>query len=171
MIQIFNMDTRKLTLSSLLCAVALILSYIESLIPPFFALPGIKIGLPNLVIIFILYRLGAKYAFAVSLLRVVISSLLFGSILTAIYSVAGAVVSLLLMMLIKRLSLFSEVGVSIIGGVSHNAAQIAVAAIIMETSQIVYYLPALIISGTLSGALIGIGGAVLIKKLKLKEKY
>ena len=88
MIQIFNMDTRKLTLSSLLCAVALILSYIESLIPPFFALPGIKIGLPNLVIIFILYRLGAKYAFAVSLLRVVISSLLFGSILTAIYSVA-----------------------------------------------------------------------------------
>ena len=75
------------------------------------------------------------------------------------------------MMLIKKLSLFSEVGVSIIGGVTHNAAQIAVAAIVMETSQIVYYLPALIISGTLSGALIGIGGAVLIKKLKLKEKY
>ncbi len=88
-----------------------------------------------------------------------------------LYSAAGALFSLALMILFKKLGFFSEVGVSIIGGISHNAAQIGVACLIMETSQIVYYLPALIISGTVTGALIGIGGALLIKKLKFKERF
>ncbi len=161
--------TEKLTISALFCAVALILSYLESLIPPFFSVPGIKLGLANLVSVFLLYRLGFKYALTVSLLRVALSSLLFGSVLTLFYSLAGAVLSLFLMYLFKRLSLFSEIGVSIIGGISHNAAQIAVAALLMETATIVYYLPPLIISGTVTGALIGIGGGLLIKKLKLRR--
>lgn len=165
------MKTKKLTLSALLCTVALMLSYIESLIPPFFAVPGIKLGLANMVIVFVLYRMGWKYAVAVSLLRVALSTLLFSGVLTLFYSVAGALVSLLLMMLFKRLGLFSEVGISVIGGISHNAAQIGVACLIMETSQIVYYLPVLIISGTITGVLIGIGGALLIKKLKLRERF
>lgn len=163
--------TYKLTLSALFCTVALILSYIESLIPPFFAVPGIKLGLSNIISVYLLYTLGFKYALTVALLRVALSSLLFGTTLTLAYSLSGALLSLLLMYLFKKLSLFSEVGVSIIGGISHNAAQIGVAVIIMQTNQIVYYLPPLLVSGTITGAVIGIGGALLIKKLKFKERY
>lgn len=163
--------TYKLTLSALFCTVALILSYIESLIPPFFAVPGIKLGLSNIISVYLLYTLGFKYALTVALLRVALSSLLFGTTLTLAYSLSGALLSLLLMYLFKKLSLFSEVGVSIIGGISHNAAQIGVAIIIMQTNQIVYYLPPLLVSGTITGAVIGIGGALLIKKLKFKERY
>lgn len=164
-------NTKKLTLSALFCASALILSYIESLIPPFFAVPGIKLGLANIATVYLLYKLGFKYAFTVSLLRVALSCLLFGSMLTLAYSLSGAVLSLVIMWLLKKISAFSEVGVSIAGGITHNTAQILVACVIMETSQIVYYLPALLISGTVTGAVIGIGGALLIKKLKLKERY
>lgn len=163
--------TYKITLSALFCTAALILSYIESLIPPFFAIPGIKLGLSNIISVYLLYTLGFKYALTVSLLRVALSSLLFGTALTLVYSLSGALLSLLLMYLFKRLSLFSEVGVSIIGGIAHNAAQIAVATLIMQTNQIVYYLPPLLISGTVTGAVIGIGGALLIKKLRFKERY
>ncbi len=165
------MKTYKLTILGLLCALAMILSYLESLIPPIIPVPGIKIGLPNLIIVFVLYKFGAKPAFILSVLRVFLVSLLFGSILTLAYSMAGAVLSLLLMALFKKLSIFSETGVSIIGGVSHNAAQIIVACIIMETAQIVYYLPALIVSGVITGAVIGIGGGLLTKKIDLKERF
>lgn len=163
--------TYKITLSALFCTAALILSYIESLIPPFFAIPGIKLGLSNIISVYLLYTLGFKYALTVSLLRVAISSLLFGTTLTLVYSLSGALLSLLLMYLFKRLSLFSEVGVSIIGGIAHNAAQIAVACLVMQTNRIIYYLPPLLISGTVTGAVIGIGGALLIKKLRFKERY
>ncbi len=163
--------TKKLTLLALLCALAMILSYLESLIPPILPVPGVKMGLPNLIIVYVLYKLGAKYAFVLSVLRVFLVSLLFGSVLTLAYSTAGAVLSLLLMAFFKKLGIFSETGVSIIGGVSHNSAQIIVACIIMETSQIAYYLPALIISGVLTGAVIGIGGGLLIKKIDLKERF
>ena len=104
-------------------------------------------------------------------LQIALSSLLFGTTLTLVYSLSGALLSLLLMYLFKRLSLFSEVGVSIIGGIAHNAAQIAVACLVMQTNRIVYYLPPLLISGTVTGAVIGIGGALLIKKLRFKERY
>ena len=164
-------QTHKLTLSALFCTIALILSYVESLIPPFFAVPGIKLGLSNIISVYLLYTLGFNYALTVALLRVALSSLLFGTTLTLAYSLAGAMLSILLMYLFKRLSIFSEVGVSIIGGVSHNAAQVTVAAIIMQTNQIVYYLPPLLISGTVTGAVIGISGALLIKKLRFKERF
>ena len=149
------------------------LSYIESLIPAFIPIPGIKLGLANIVSVFLLYKCGFKYAFTVSVLRVLLSVLLFGNILTLAYSLSGAVLSLLLMLLFKKTGLFSEVGVSIVGGISHNAAQIAVACLLMDTARIMYYLPALIISGTVTGAVIGIGGGLLIKKinLNLKERY
>ncbi len=162
--------TEKLTVSALFCAVALILSYIESLIPPFFSVPGIKLGIANIITVFLLYRLGFKYALTVTLLRVFISSLLFGSLLTLAYSLSGALLSLFLMYLFKRISVFSEIGVSIIGGISHNTAQILVAAVLMETAEIVFYLPPLIISGTITGAAIGIGGGLLIKKLKFPKE-
>lgn len=162
-----NTRTKKVAYMGLLAALALILSYVESLFPPLFtAVPGIKMGLPNIVIIFALYRFGLKEAAAVSCVRLVAVAILFGSPLTFAYSLAGAVLSLSLMALFKRLDIFSTVGVSIIGGVMHNLGQIIVAMIVMETAQLGYYMIVLAITGTLSGAFIGLLGALLLKYMK-----
>lgn len=162
-----NTRTKKVAYMGLLAALALILSYVESLFPPLFtAVPGIKMGLPNIVIIFALYRFGLKEAAAVSCVRLVAVAILFGNPLTFAYSLAGAVLSLSLMALFKRLDIFSTVGVSIIGGVMHNLGQIIVAMIVMETVQLGYYMIVLAITGTLSGAFIGLLGALLLKYMK-----
>lgn len=143
---------------------ALILSYVESLLPPIWAaVPGIKMGLPNIMIIFLLYRFGVKEAAAVSLVRLVIVALLFGNVMTLAYSFAGAVLSLLLMWLFKKWDSFSMVGVSIIGGVSHNLGQILVAMLVMQTREIGYYMIVLAVTGTVAGILIGLAGMLLIK--------
>ena len=157
------MNAKKTTLISLFCALAMIMSYLESLIPlplPF----GIKVGLPNIVIVFILYRFGAKEAIAVSTVRVILVSLLFGSVLSMAYSLAGAILSLTLMIILKTIKSFSTVGVSVVGGISHNAGQIIVACIVTDTAQIAYYLPILAASGVVAGVLVGIAGHLLIKK-------
>ena len=151
----------------LFTAVALILSYVESLLPPIWAaVPGIKIGLPNIIIILILYKAGFKSAAAVSLVRVSIVALLFGSVMTLAYSLAGAVLSLTLMALCKRFNLFSTVGVSIIGGVSHNLGQILVAISLFKTVQLGYYMIVLAFTGTVAGIFIGLAGTILLKRLK-----
>ena len=158
--------TKKLTLLGLLTAIALILSYVEALLPPFFvAVPGIKMGLPNIAIIFVLYRFGLKEAAAVSLVRLAAVALLFGSAMTLIYSLAGAVLSLALMSLLKKSNLFSMIGVSIVGGVSHNLGQILVAMWLMETAEIGYYMIILTVTGTIAGILIGVAGAFVLKYL------
>lgn len=157
------MNAKKITLLSLFCALAMIMSYLESLIPlplPF----GIKVGLPNIIIVFILYRIGAKEAISVSIVRVLLVSLLFGNVLSLAYSLAGAVLSLALMILLKSIKSYSTVGVSVVGGISHNAGQIIVACIVMDTAQISYYLPILAVSGIVAGVLVGIAGHLLIKK-------
>ena len=121
----------QMILLSALAAGALALSYVELLLPPLIAgLPGIKMGLPNIIIIFCLYRLGGREAALVSGLRLVLSALLFGSAVTFIYSLAGAVLSLFLMLLLRRSGIFSPIGVSIAGGVAHNAGQVLVAKLI-----------------------------------------
>ena len=145
-------------------AVALMLSFIEARIPPITPIPGIKLGLPNIAIIFVLYRLGARDAICVSLLRTSLSSLLFGSVTSFMYGAAGAALSLLVMWLLRKTPL-STIGVSTLGGVSHNIAQIAVASLVMQTNVVVYYLPYLILSGTIAGIVIGIAGAMLVKKI------
>ncbi len=160
--------TEKIAFIGLAAAVALILSYIEAMLPPIYAaVPGIKVGLPNIAILFLLYRYGAKEAAAVSLIRLVISTMLFGSITMMFYSIAGAVLSLTVMALLKRISLFSAVGVSVAGGVMHNLGQVLVAMLLLETAEIGYYMFVLAISGTLAGIFIGLAGAVLLKKLKV----
>ncbi len=159
------MKAKRITLLSLFCALAMIMSYLESLIPlplPF----GIKVGLPNIIIVFILYRVGALSAFAVSIVRVILVSLLFGNALSLLYSLAGAVLSLTLMIILKSIKSFSTVGVSVIGGIAHNAGQIIVACIVMDTAQISYYLPILAIAGTVAGVLVGIAGNLLITKIR-----
>ena len=158
--------TKKLTLLGLLTAIALILSYVEALLPPIFvAVPGIKMGLPNIAIIFVLYRFELKEAAAVSLVRLAAVALLFGNAMTLIYSLAGAVLSLTLMSLLKRSNLFSMIGVSIVGGVSHNLGQILVAMWLMETVEIGYYMIILTVTGTIAGILIGLAGSFVLKYL------
>ena len=151
----------------LFTAAALILSYVESLLPPIWAaVPGIKVGLPNIIIILILYKAGFKAAAAVSLIRVSIVALLFGSVMTLAYSLAGAILSLTLMALCKRFDLFSTVGVSIVGGVSHNLGQILVAIGLFESVQIGYYMIVLAFTGTVAGIFIGLAGSLLLKRLE-----
>ena len=155
---------KKVTVLSLSLASAMLLSYIETLIPPLSGIPGIKIGLANIAVIFVLLRLGIKESIAVSLTRVLLSALLFGNFIALIYSICGAALSLLVMILLKKTNLFSVIGISIAGGVAHNVGQIAAAIIILGSSAIIYYLPILLISGTVSGALIGIAAGLFLKR-------
>lgn len=159
--------TRRIALLGVLTSVALVLSYLEVMLPPIStAVPGIKMGLPNIIIIFVLYKFGLKEAVTVSVIRVFIVALLFGNIMTLAYSVAGAVLSLALMTIFKKINLFSIVGVSIIGGISHNLGQILVAIFLFDTIQIGYYMIILSITGTIAGVVIGIISSILVKKLE-----
>ena len=158
--------TRDLAILSLCLAVALILSYVESLLPGL-GVPGVKIGLANIAVVFALYRSGPGRAAAVSLVRVVLVSLLFGSFASFLYSIAGAAVSFAVMLLLRRTRRFSPVGVSVAGGVCHNLGQTAMAAVLMGTGQILWYLPVLLAGGTAAGLLIGLAGGAL---LRLTEK-
>jgi heptaprenyl diphosphate synthase len=148
----------------LFTAFAMILSFVESQIPTFVAIPGIKLGLPNIAIIIILYKFGYKEAITVSLLRVLLTSLLFGTVLSMLYSIAGAVLSFIAMILLKKF--LSIVTVSVIGGVCHNIGQIVVACLVTETAQLMYYLPVLIISGVIAGIVVGLVAALSYKKIE-----
>ena len=162
-----NTKTKKIAFIGLLASLALVLSYLESLLPPLSAaFPGIKMGLPNIIIIFALYKFGAKEAIAVSFIRLVCSALLFGTLLTFAYSAAGAVLSLTLMIILKRFDRISKVGVSVVGGVCHNIGQIAIAILLLERWEISFYLFVLIITGTVAGALVGFAATALLKALK-----
>ena len=160
------MKTKDVALHGILLVLALILSYVEALLPLSFAIPGIKLGLPNIAVLFVLYRLGWKSACTVSLLRVVLSTLLFGNVMALFYSLAGAVLSLAVMGLLKKSGKFSPTGVSVAGGVGHNAGQILVAMALLETAEIGYYLPVLCVSGTVAGILVGLTAALLLKRVK-----
>lgn len=145
-------------------SLALILSFIESRIPTFVAIPGVKLGLANIAVVFCLYRLGIKDAIIVSVVRVCLSSLLFGSITSFLYGLSGAVLSMIVMLIIKKIGL-SPILVSTLGGISHNIAQICVASIILDTNVVGYYLPFLVLSGSIAGIVIGIAGGILVLKV------
>ncbi len=150
-----------------MAAVAMMLSYIEALIPPVYsAVPGIKLGLANIAVIFALYSVDPKSAAFISLVRVALSALLFGSVMSFIYSFSGAVLSLAVMILLKKSALFSAVGVSVAGAVMHNVGQVLCAVIMLGTAEIGYYLIFLSVSAVVSGVLVGLVSALLIKKLK-----
>ena len=157
---------RRVAFLGLFISLAMILSYVESLIPPLVAVQGVKIGLPNLVIMFMLYRVGSREAITVSLIRVVLVSLLFSSAMSMAYGLAGAALSLSGMMLLRKTNLFSCITVSVVGGVLHNIGQIAVAILITGTKQLVLYLPVLLISGVIAGVAIGICAGLLIKRFE-----
>lgn len=156
--------TKRLVLLAMLTAVAMILSYVESLLPSV-GIPGVKMGLANIAVIFALFRFGWKEAAALSLVRVVLVSLLFGSVGAMLYSLAGAVLSLAVMALLRRIDRFSTVGISVAGGVAHNAGQILMAMLILQTKQLLGYLPVLAVSGIAGGVLTGLAAALLIRRI------
>ena len=159
--------TKKLTLLALFTAGAMLFSYIEMLLPPILpSVPGIKMGLPNIIIIFVLYRFSLKEAAAVSLVRIFLTALLFGNAMTLIYSIAGASLSLAAQWLVKKWDRFSVLGVSIVGGVFHNLGQVLTAAVLMQTREIIYYMAVLLFSGILSGIIVGLLAFLLIKAAK-----
>ncbi len=159
--------TKKLAYLSVIIATALILSFVESRIPAFVSIPGIKVGLANIAVIFTLYKFGVKDAICVSLVRVMLVSLLFGTVMSLWYSLAGATLSFLVMLGLKKLTPANTVSVSLAGGISHNIGQILVACLVLETNVLIYYLPFLILSGVVAGIAVGLASALLIKKIKL----
>lgn len=157
--------TKKTATYGLLIALAFIFSYIEFLIPINLGVPGVKLGLANLVVIITLYVSGIPAAFAISIIRIVLNAFTFGNVAAMIYSLAGGILSLLIMILARKTKKFSTLGVSVLGGVFHNVGQIIVAIIVLETGRLIYYLPVLIVSGLVAGIVIGIISAEIIKRL------
>ena len=162
-------NTSRLTSLALTVSFALILSFVESRIPAFTTIPGIKVGLANIAVIFTLYKFGIKEAIAVSAVRVLLVSMLFGSPISLIYSISGAILSLSVMFLLKKLTPLSTVAVSVSGGIMHNIGQICAASIMLGTNVVVYYLPFLLLSGTIAGIVVGVASALFIDKVDLNK--
>ena len=160
-------SNKDIALTGVFIALAMILSYLESLVPIGFAVPGIKLGLANLVTIVALYKIGLKDTIIISLGRILLSGVLFGNMMIIIYSLAGATLSILVMVLVKKIKIFSTTGVSVCGAIAHNLGQIIVAVISLENMNIMYYMLVLAIAGTVAGTVIGILSGVIIKNIKM----
>ena len=161
-----RISTKKIALCGVLTALAMIFSYIESVIPVPIPVPGIKLGVANIAVITILYVLGVKEAIVINLLRIVLTSLLFGNVNSFLFSISGAALSLTIMIIMKKLDFFSCIGVSVCGGVMHNIGQIIAAVLIMGSEAIVFYLPVLIVSGVFTGVVIGVVSGIVAKRVR-----
>jgi heptaprenyl diphosphate synthase len=162
-------SAKKIAFLGMCTAIAMVFAWVESQLPPLVAsVPGVKMGLPNIAIIFILYRFGWKEAAAVSFVRIVAVSLLFGNPVMIAYSLAGGFLSLLGMALLKKTDLLSPTGVSVTGGVLHNVGQILMAMLIMSTAGLGYYLIILTISGVVSGIFVGLCGSFAVKRIRIR---
>ncbi len=150
----------------LLLTLALILSYVESLIPIFVSIPGVKLGLANLVVLICLYFFETRYAFLLSIMRVILAGALFGNMFSILYSLAGAILSLFIMLFAKKVFKLGILGVSVLGGVFHNVGQLLVAILLVSNYRISYLFPYLLLSGLLTGAIIGIIANTIVPYLK-----
>lgn len=147
-------------------ALALMFSYIETMIPIQFGVPGIKLGFANIMIVIMLYKSSAKEALLLSIVRIMLSGFLFGNLPSILYSIAGGVLSLEIMTLLKKQGGFSVIGVSVAGGVSHNVGQLIVAMLVVETYQVGYYFPVLLVAGVLTGLGIGVVSQEVLKRIR-----
>jgi heptaprenyl diphosphate synthase len=161
-----NLKLRRSVTLAALVAAAMVLSYVESLLPAFVAVPGVKLGLANTVTLFALYALDARAAASVSALRVALSAVLFGNTVAFIYSASGALLSFVCMALLKKTDRFSTVGVSVAGGVAHNAGQVGAAALVLENAGVLSYIAPLLISGTVAGVAIGVLAGLLVSRIE-----
>lgn len=147
-------------------ALALIFSYVETLIPINFGIPGVKLGLANLITLIALYKMSVKDAYLISIVRVVLSGFIFGNLFSILYSLAGGLLSITFMALFKKSDRFSVYGVSMAGGVFHNVGQLIMAMLVVESVTIAGYLSVLLIAGLLTGFVIGIVSGELLKRIK-----
>ncbi len=146
-------------------ALSLIFSYVETLIPIHFGIPGVRLGLANLIIVIALYKMKARKVYMLSVTRVVLAGFLFGNLASILYSLAGGLLSLTVMVLLKKSGKFSVMGISTAGGVFHNIGQLIVAMLVVETFSVSYYFPILLVSGLITGAVIGIVANEMLKRL------
>ena len=153
----------------LMLALALIASYVESLIPVPIPIPGIKLGVANSIVLILLYMTDIKTSWMVSLSRVVLMGFLFGSMSSILYSLSGAVLSLLIMIWVKKRNCFTMTGVSVTGGVSHNMGQLIMAFLVLESDAVWYYLPVLMVSGVITGSIIGVLGKEIFKRMPNRQ--
>lgn len=156
---------KKTALLGMLVALAFVLSYIETLIPVNLGIPGAKLGLANLVVMVALYTLGTKEAFGLSMVRILLTGLTFSSMAAMLYSFAGGLLSFAVMTLMKKTKKLSVTGVSVLGGIAHNAGQIFVAMWMLDTATLIYYLPVLAITGVASGMVIGLLAVMVIRRI------
>ena len=163
--------TEKIADYGALTALAFLFAYLESLIPIPIGIPGIKIGLANIVVVTALYHMKAGDAFAIAMLRIILSGFTFGSVSSMIYSLAGGILSFFGMLILKKTEKFSIMGVSLAGGVLHNVGQMAAAAIILETIELLYYAPFLLIAGMITGVLIGFLVKSISPAINVIKKY
>lgn len=147
---------KKTAYLGVMLALALICSYVEVLIPIPIGIPGIKLGLANIVIVFAMYSIGVKEAFVLSIMRVTISGFMFGNVVAIAYSLAGGLLSLFVMCLLKKTDKLSCISVSIAGGIMHNIGQIIIATILVDNYYVLYYVPVLMVAGFITGACIGV---------------
>ncbi len=161
-----SLSARTIALLAMMIALALVFSYVESLIPINFGIPGVKLGLANLVIVAALYLMGAGQALIISVVRIILSGILFGNMFSILYSLAGGLLSLAVMVLIKRSEKVSVVTVSAAGGIFHNIGQLIVAMVVIENLNLVFYLPVLLLSGFLTGLVIGIVCRLVLPRIR-----
>ncbi|MFI3170979.1 MAG: Gx transporter family protein [Eubacteriales bacterium] len=157
----------KIAYMGLITALALVFSYAESLVPLYFAVPGIKLGLANVVIVMALYQMGFRDALIISTTRVILAGFFFGNLMSILFSLAGCTLSLVVMNLLYKRESFSVMGVSIAGAVFHNIGQIIVAIIIVESFGVIYYFALLLIAALVTGLIIGILASEMIKRIKI----
>lgn len=157
---------RKTAYMGMFLAIALICSYVESLIPFYFGIPGVKLGLPNMVVVLMLYFVGTKEAFLISVLRILLAGFLFGNPFSILYSLGGGILSFLAMMLLKHTDKLKVVSVSVTGGIFHNIGQLLVASVVVENYNLFYYAPVLLVAGFVTGFLIGILAQEMVLRLK-----
>lgn len=158
--------TKKIAFCGVFTALAIVLSYFERLIPVPIPVPGIKLGLANVIILIIMYYIGYKEAFVVSVVRILAVGILFSGLSGILYSLSGGLLSFFMMSLGKKTTMFSPVGVSVIGGVFHNLGQIIIACMVVENYKLLYYVPILIVLGLIMGIITGFIGSYSLRYLK-----
>lgn len=164
-----GVEVKEIAICGLFVAVALIFSYVESILPLPMPVPGFKLGFSNIAVISVLYLYGVKEAFFVNIIRIVLASLLFGhgNVQQFFFSLAGGMASLGIMVLLKRFDKFSVIGVSAVGGVVHNIAQVLIAIMILSSAAIGYLFPVFIVIGVVTGVICGVAAKALLRRLLL----
>ena len=162
--------SKKVAKIGIFVALAMIFSYIEVLIPFSFGIPGVKLGIANIVVVTALYLMTPGEAFMISMVRIFLMGILFGNGVSLLYSFAGGILSFLVMYLFRKWNWFSVIGVSVLGGVFHNLGQILSAAFVIRSEKILYYFPVLLLAGVITGALIGFLSEKIVKAMKIQSQ-